>query len=184
MRSGSVTRMSVWSWWTTRSTTTRRHSKYLPYAFTEHGELQVSNVLRSDRAIQVSIAVVEAFVRVQQILSSHAELAQRLNALKRQYHSNFKQVFTARGVMMLSFVLRTELAVQSSVFLIRTMEIVSNSPPSRRIIRRKLLELERQVGDSTHPVRQLLAAVNRMLVPPRRASRLVPFPGPFANGPR
>jgi hypothetical protein len=93
-------------------------------------------------------------------------------------------VFTAEGVLTLSFVLRTALAVQSSVFLIRAMVIVSNSPPSRRVIRRKLLELERQVGDRTHPVRQLLAAVNRMLVSPRRADRLLPFPGPCANEPR
>jgi hypothetical protein len=77
-----------------------KHPKYLPYAFTEHGALQLSNVLRSDRAIQVSIAVVEAFVRLRQILSSHVELGQRLDALERQYDSNFKQVFDAIRELM------------------------------------------------------------------------------------
>lgn len=52
-----------------------RHIKYLPYAFTEQGVAMLSGVLRSKRAIQVNIAVMRAFVKLRQILSTHKELA-------------------------------------------------------------------------------------------------------------
>lgn len=57
----------------------RRHS---PYAFTEHGVAMLSAVLRSERAIEVSIVVVRAFVRLRQLLATHAALARRLTMLE------------------------------------------------------------------------------------------------------
>jgi len=62
----------------------RGGSRYLPYAFTEQGVAMLSSVLNSNRAIQVNIAIVRAFVKLRQILSTHKELAYKLNELERK----------------------------------------------------------------------------------------------------
>jgi hypothetical protein len=49
-----------------------------PYAFTEHGVAMLSSVLHSDRAIDVNIAIVRAFVKLRQVLASHRELARKI----------------------------------------------------------------------------------------------------------
>src|SRR6266545_4398628 len=54
--------------------------KYLPYAFTEHGAIMAANVLSSERAVQASVAVVRAFVRLRQMIASNAELARKLRS--------------------------------------------------------------------------------------------------------
>ena len=60
-----------------------------PYAFTEQGVAMLSSVLRSKRAIQVNIAIMDTFVRLRQMLSSHVELARKLAALeKNTMHSS------------------------------------------------------------------------------------------------
>jgi len=56
--------------------------KYLPYVFTEQGVAMLSSVLNSERAIQVNIAIMRAFVKLRQILSSHKELASKLSELE------------------------------------------------------------------------------------------------------
>lgn len=62
------------------------HKKYfggtLPYAFTEQGVAMLSSVLRSERAIEVNIAIMRAFVKLREILSTHKELAQKLKELE------------------------------------------------------------------------------------------------------
>src|SRR5512136_2664272 len=62
-----------------------QHSKYLPYAFTEQGVAMLSSVLNSERAIQVNIEIMRAFVRLRQMLASHADLARKLQALESKY---------------------------------------------------------------------------------------------------
>ncbi|MBU1913293.1 MAG: ORF6N domain-containing protein [Candidatus Omnitrophica bacterium] len=52
------------------------------YAFTEHGILMLSSVLNSERAIQVNIAIMRAFVRLKQVLATHKELARKLKELE------------------------------------------------------------------------------------------------------
>lgn len=66
---------------------TRRgqHRKYLPYVFTEQGVAMLSGVLRSHRAVLVNIEIMRAFVRLRQILASHADLARKLDALEKKY---------------------------------------------------------------------------------------------------
>lgn len=61
-----------------------QHRKYLPYAFTEQGIAMLSSVLRSDRAVQVNIEIMRAFVRLRQILAVNAELARRLDELEKR----------------------------------------------------------------------------------------------------
>lgn len=53
-----------------------------PYAFTEQGVAMLSSVLRSERAIEVNIEIMRAFVRLRQLLSSHVELSRKLKALE------------------------------------------------------------------------------------------------------
>lgn len=72
-----------------------RYSKYPPYAFTEQGVAMLSSVLRSQRAIQVNIEIMRAFIRLRQMLASHTELARKLDALEKKYDAQFKQVFEA-----------------------------------------------------------------------------------------
>ena len=57
--------------------------RYLPYAFTEQGVAMLSSVLRSKRAVEVNIAIMRAFVRLRQLLSSNAHLARRLERVER-----------------------------------------------------------------------------------------------------
>ncbi len=59
-------------------------SRYLPYAFTEQGIAMLSSVLNSDRAIQVNIAIMRAFVKIREMLATHKELADRLSELERR----------------------------------------------------------------------------------------------------
>ena len=77
-----------------------QHSKYLPYAFTEQGVAMLSSVLRSHQAIQVNIEIMRAFIRLRQMLASHAELARKLNALEKKYDAQFKDVFEAIRQLM------------------------------------------------------------------------------------
>ncbi|HEX5424571.1 MAG TPA: ORF6N domain-containing protein [Candidatus Acidoferrales bacterium] len=56
--------------------------RYRPYAFTEHGAIMAASVLNSNRAIQVSVYVVRAFLKLREILSTHKELAIKLTELE------------------------------------------------------------------------------------------------------
>ncbi len=71
-----------------------------PYAFTEQGVAMLSSVLRSARAVQVNVAIIRTFVRLRQMLSSHAELARKLNAIEMKYDDQFKVVFDAIRQLM------------------------------------------------------------------------------------
>ncbi len=58
--------------------------KYLPYAFTEHGAIMAATVLNSPAAVQMSVFVVRAFVKMREVLSGHKELAAQLVALEKK----------------------------------------------------------------------------------------------------
>jgi hypothetical protein len=74
--------------------------RYPPYAFTEQGVAMLSSVLRSRRAVQVNIEIMRAFIRLRQMLSSHTELARKLNALEKRYDAQFREVFDAIRELM------------------------------------------------------------------------------------
>jgi hypothetical protein len=61
-----------------------KYSKYLPYAFTEQGIAMLSSVLYSERAIDVNIEIMRAFVRIRHFLSTHKELAQKIDLLEKR----------------------------------------------------------------------------------------------------
>ena len=72
--------------WSQIATTLQRSRRvdHLPFAFTEHGCLMLANVLRSGRAVQVSVLIVRAFVRMRSALAANAELASRVDELARE----------------------------------------------------------------------------------------------------
>ena len=72
-----------------------KHIKYRPYAFTEHGILMLSSVLKSERAVQVNIQIMRTFVRLRELLASNAELNRRLDDLEQNYDTKFRVVFDA-----------------------------------------------------------------------------------------
>ena len=72
----------------------------LPYVFTEQGVAMLSSVLKSDRAIQVNITIMRAFVRMRKTVASHRGLAQRMNTLERTYDAKFRVVFDAIRALM------------------------------------------------------------------------------------
>lgn len=71
-----------------------------PHAFTEQGVAMLSSVLRSERAVEVNIGIMRAFVRLRQLIASSAELARKLAALERNYDAQFKVVFDAIRELM------------------------------------------------------------------------------------
>ena len=63
----------------------RKHlGGYLPYAFTEHGVLMLANVLRSERAIQVSIRIIEIFVKIRETLLAHKDILLQLEKIEKK----------------------------------------------------------------------------------------------------
>ena len=60
----------------------------------------LSSVLKSERAVEVNIAIMRTFVRLRQPLSSNAKLARQLEALERKYDAQFKIVFAAIRQLM------------------------------------------------------------------------------------
>ena len=71
-----------------------------PYAFTEQGVAMLSSVLRSQRAVQVNIEIMRAFVRLRRLLQSNADLARKLAALEKKYDAQFRVVFDAIRELM------------------------------------------------------------------------------------
>ena len=72
-----------------------KYSPVLPGAFTEHGAIMIATILNSPVAVQASIQVVRAFVKLREILATHKDLARKLNEMERNYDAQFKVVFDA-----------------------------------------------------------------------------------------
>jgi hypothetical protein len=71
-----------------------------PYAFTEQGVAMLSGVLNSERAIEVNIAIMRAFVQLRELLLTHKDLARKLADLERKYDEKFRIVFDAIRQLM------------------------------------------------------------------------------------
>jgi hypothetical protein len=72
-----------------------QHRKYMPFVFTEHGAIMAATVLNSQQAIQMSVAVVRAFVRLRRMALSVESLARKVAALENKYDASFSAVFDA-----------------------------------------------------------------------------------------
>ena len=76
---------------------------HLPYAFTEQGVAMLSGVLHSRRAVQVNVAIMRAFVKLRQIISTHKELAHKLSELERRtekHDTEIQSIFVAIRQLM------------------------------------------------------------------------------------
>jgi len=69
-------------------------------AFTEQGVAMLSSVLRGDRAVQVNIAIMRAFVRLREMLGTNADLARKLEEIEKKYDGQFRLVFDAIRQLM------------------------------------------------------------------------------------
>jgi flagellar capping protein FliD len=67
----------------------------IPYAFTEQGVAMLSSVLRSQRAVEVNIAIMRTFVQLRRLMDSNRDLARRIEAMETRYDEQFSQVFDA-----------------------------------------------------------------------------------------
>ena len=80
-------------------------TRYLAYVFTEQGVAMLSSVLNSQRAIQVNIQIMRAFVKLKELLLTHKELAARLEKLEKQYSGHddkIERIFEAIRQLMFS----------------------------------------------------------------------------------
>jgi hypothetical protein len=69
-----------------------KYSKALPYAFTEHGAIMAASILNSSRAVEVSVFIVRAFVKLRKIISTHKELANKISQLERKLTDHDDQI--------------------------------------------------------------------------------------------
>ena len=69
--------------------------RYPPMAFTEQGVAMLSTVLKSERAIDVNIAIMRAFVKMRQMLATHKDLKKKIEAMESKYDEQFQVVFEA-----------------------------------------------------------------------------------------
>ena len=76
-------------------------TRKLPFAFTEHGILMLSSVLKSKRAIAVNIQIMRTFAKLREILATHKDLARKIEELEKKYDSQFKVVFEAIRRLMI-----------------------------------------------------------------------------------
>ncbi len=78
------------------ATSSHGGSRYLPYAFTEHGVAMLSSVLSSERAVALNILIVRAFVRLREYLSTHKDLALKLEDVERtqkEHSAHIEQIY-------------------------------------------------------------------------------------------
>jgi phage regulator Rha-like protein len=71
---------------------TMKHSRSMPYAFTEHGVAMLASVLKSERAVKISINIIKAFIKLREILSTHRELSRKLDQLERKIERHDKEI--------------------------------------------------------------------------------------------
>ena len=69
--------------------------RYQPFAFTEQGVAMLSGILKSERAIEVNIAIMRTFVQLRKLMSSNDELAKKINDMEKKYDEQFHVIFEA-----------------------------------------------------------------------------------------
>lgn len=97
----------VWRSQFVTSNADKKGLRWRPFAFTEQGVAMLSSVLNSDRAIQVNIIIMRAFVKLRQLFASHKEILEKLNELERETDSN------AANIQLIFKTIRKMLAVEA-----------------------------------------------------------------------
>lgn len=91
---------SLWSQIVTLETGRGKHSKYLPFAFTEQGVAMLASILKSAVAIEVNIQIIRAFVFLRQYALTHKDLTEKLKELESKYNQQFKDVYEAINYLL------------------------------------------------------------------------------------
>jgi len=76
-----------------------KYSRSTPYAFTEHGALMAATVLKTDRAAQVSVYVVRAFVQLRRLLESNKELAGKLQDIEKELQQHDRSIISLASTL-------------------------------------------------------------------------------------
>ena len=69
------------------------HSKYPPFAFTEHGILMLSSILNSDRAVKISIHIIETFVQLRKLANNYDEILRKIHQIESKYQDQFGEIY-------------------------------------------------------------------------------------------
>lgn len=77
-----------------------KYAKYLPFAFTEQGVAMLSGILNSEKAIDVNISIMRAFVFMRQYALTHKDLTEKLNELERKYDKQFGDIYDAINFLL------------------------------------------------------------------------------------
>ena len=77
-----------------------KFSRTNPYAFTEHGTIMLANVLNTPTAVETSVLIVRAFVKLRELLSTHKELERKILDLESKYDKQFELIFKAIRELM------------------------------------------------------------------------------------
>ena len=84
----------------TASIQTKRNVAITPFAFTEHGVTMLASVLKSNKAIKVNIAIVEAFIALKEFALNYKEIDDKLKELENTYNRQFKDVYEAINYLL------------------------------------------------------------------------------------
>ena len=79
---------------------TKRPKTALPLAFTEHGVTMLASVLRSNKAIQMNIAIVEAFISLKEFALNYNDLTDKLKEIENKFDRQFKDVYEAINYLL------------------------------------------------------------------------------------
>ena len=83
--------------------TSKGGRRYLPYAFTEQGVAMLSSILRSQRAVEVNIAIMRTFVQLRRLMNSNRDLAQKIGEMEDKYDgssASFSMPFASSSVCL------------------------------------------------------------------------------------
>lgn len=76
-----------------------QHRKYLPYVFTEHGVTMLASILNSEKAVQISIYIVRAFIKLREILATHKNLIKEFEKIKREQKEQKRHIINILNVI-------------------------------------------------------------------------------------
>src|SRR5690606_8722929 len=84
----------------TASDQSKRNISTTPFAFTEHGVTMLASILRSKKAIQTNIAIVEAFISLKEFALSYKDLSEKLKEMEAKYEQNFNDIYQAINYLL------------------------------------------------------------------------------------
>ena len=72
----------------------KRHFRYPPFVFTEHGILMLSSVLNNEIAIKMSVQIIETFVELRKLANNYEEILNKIEKMESQYNEQFSEIYS------------------------------------------------------------------------------------------